>query len=113
MSTIIRYFVPEDRDLEEKPNAFIIYKDTDKVRLRDIKENFPLPGQYIYRFKTDYQKSKVWIHLEDEEGAIPLNEGKIIIKINRLSWEDNNSNSNNNKNNNNNNQFTSDFPDFS
>jgi hypothetical protein len=106
MSTIIRYFVPEDRDAEDKPNAFLIYKDQDKVRLSDIKEGFPLPGQYVFRFKTEYQKAKVWIDFDKEDEQIPLLDGKILMKVNRISWDKQVKNMNQV------NSSSSDFPDF-
>lgn len=87
MSTIIRYFVPEDKDVEEKPNGFLVYKEIDKIRLSDIYENFPLPGDYVFRFKTDHQQKKVWIDFSNEEASLPLSDGKIILKVNRISWE--------------------------
>ena len=107
MSTIIRYFVPEDRDLEDKPNAFIMYAEQNNITLKDIKDNFPLPGKYIFRFKTEYQKNKVWIDLEDDSNKIPLIDGKILIKVNRIDW-----NTNNDLNNNINNFADSGFPGF-
>ena len=87
MSTIIRYFVPEDRDIEDKPNAFIIYKTQDQIRFNDIVENFPLPGDYHFRFKTSYEKRNIWIDFSDDTSKVPVFEGKIILKINRVSWE--------------------------
>ncbi len=90
MSCIIRYFVPEDRDVEEKPNAFILYKDQEKVRLADIKENFPLPGEYVFRFKTTYEKKNIWIDFNDNDSVLPSHDGKILMKVNRISWEKSN-----------------------
>lgn len=86
MSTIVKYFVPEDKDVEDKPNGYIIYKDQDKIRLKDINENFPLPGEYVFRFKTEYQQKKVWLDFTNEEAPLPTIEGKILMKVNRISW---------------------------
>ena len=101
MTTIVRYFVPEDRDSEEKPNAFVIYKPIDELRLKDIKEYFPLPGDYHFRFKFELSKPKksVWLDFNKEESKLPTIDGKILIKVSRLSWnkqeESTSSNSNN------------------
>ena len=51
MSSFIYYFIPEDKDSIEKMNIFMIPKDYKNLRLNDIKENFPLPGNYYFRFK--------------------------------------------------------------
>lgn len=87
MTTIVRYYVPEDKDIEDKPNAYVIYKSIDQVRLRDIKENFPLPGEYHYRFKFQLNPKKVvWLDFNKEEVSMPLFENKIIMKVSRINW---------------------------
>ena len=86
MTTIIRYFNPEDKDIEDKPNAFIIYKKIDEIRLCDIRDNFPLPGEYHYRFKFELSKKSVWLDFNKEESNIPIYDKKIIMKVSRLSW---------------------------
>ena len=53
MSTFIYYFIPEDNELESSMNVFMIYKNYKDVKLSDIKENFPVPGEYYFRFKFD------------------------------------------------------------
>jgi hypothetical protein len=88
MTTIVRYFVPEDKDTEDKPNAFIINKPQDQLRLKDLRESFPLPGEYHFRFKFPLTNKKVvWLDFNKEETAIPLFNNKIIIKVSRLSWQ--------------------------
>ena len=85
--SVIRYFVPEDKDIEDKPNAFMIYKNTKDIRLNDIRENFPLPGEYHFRFKFDFKGKAYWLDFNKEETALPLFKDKhIIIKVNRISW---------------------------
>lgn len=108
MSTIIRYYVPEDKDVEEKPNGFLVYKEIDKIRLSDIYTNFPLPGEYIFRFKTDFQQKKVWIDFSNDDAPLPLSEGKIILKVNRISWESKEKQKNSSEV-----EFGTDFPSFS
>lgn len=84
MSTLVYYYIPEDNETHDKLNAFIIYKNLDGIKLDDIKENFPLPGEYIFRFKFKIQNSDIWIDLSTD--VIPKYEGKIIMKVARLSW---------------------------
>lgn len=86
MTTIIRYFVPEDRDTEEKPNAFVIYKPIADIKLCDVRDCFPLPGEYHFRFKFELNKKVVWLDFNKEEAKLPLFNNKVIIKVTRLSW---------------------------
>ncbi len=87
MSSLIYYFVPEDKEDQEKLNAFIIYKDIDSLRLKDIQENFPLPGNYIFRFKFKFDNKNVWIDFNNEDAKLPKFDNKIILKVNRISWD--------------------------
>jgi hypothetical protein len=89
MSTIVQYFIPDDNEDSEKCNAFVIYKEVENIRLLDIKENFPLPGEYYYRFKFKFQNKNVWIDFNNEDATLPKFEGKIIMKVSRISWEEN------------------------
>ena len=102
MSTIVQYYIPEDNEDSEKMNAFIIYKESDTIKLNDIKENFPIPGDYYFRFRFKFQNKSVWIDFNNEEATLPKFDGKIIIKVSRISW-----NSINNEDN-----PKSDFPDL-
>lgn len=94
MSTIVRYFVPEDRDVEDKPNAFILYKIQDDVRLNDIIDNFPLPGEYHFRFKTSIDKKNIWVDFSNKFEQVPTIENKIILKVTRISWNKNKTSAN-------------------
>jgi len=85
--TIVQYFIPEDKDDQEKYNAFVVYKDIKSVRLADIKSNFPLPGSYYFRFKFKFGSQNVWIDHTKEDSELPKFEDKIIMKVNRLSWD--------------------------
>lgn len=88
MTTIVRYFVPEDKDTEDKPNAFIINKPQDQLRLKDLRESFPLPGEYHFRFKFQLNPKKaVWLDFNREESAMPCFNKQIIIKVSRISWQ--------------------------
>lgn len=87
MTTFAYYFIPEDREDQEKLNVFIIYKDFRDVRLSDIKENFPIPGEYYFRFKFEFNKKNVWIDFSNLNSSLPQFQQKIIMKVTRLSWE--------------------------
>lgn len=105
MSTIVQYYIPEDNEDPEKMNAFIIYKDCEAIKLNDIKDNFPLPGDYYFRFRFKFQNKNVWIDFNNEEASLPKLDGKIIMKVSRISWDSKN-NVEKNKN------SKSDFPDL-
>lgn len=87
MTTFVYYFIPEDREDQEKLNVFIIYKNYQDVKLSDIKENFPIPGEYYFRFKFDFNKKNVWIDFSNLNSCLPQFQQKIIMKVTRLSWE--------------------------
>lgn len=87
MSTIIQYYIPEDNEDPEKLNGFLVYKDVESIKINDVKENFPLPGEYYYRFKFKFQNKNVWIDFNNQDAALPKYEGKIIMKVSRISWE--------------------------
>ena len=87
MSTVIYYYIPEDREDQDKLNAFVISKDIDAIKIDDIIENFPLPGQYYYRFKFKFQNKNVWIDFNNPDATLPRFENKIIMKVSRISWE--------------------------
>jgi hypothetical protein len=88
MSSVIYYYIPEDREEQDKLNAFVVSKDIDSIKIDDIFENFPLPGQYYFRFKFKFQSKNVWIDFNNPDAVLPKFEGKIIMKVSRISWED-------------------------
>lgn len=85
--SLVYYHIPEDFDDPESPNAFGIAKATDEIRLRDVKENFPLEGTYHFRFKYVYNKVPVWMDLNNEQAKVPQFQNKIVAKATRISWE--------------------------
>jgi len=106
MSTIVQYFVPEDKEDEEKCNAFIVYKDIEQVRIDDIRESFPIPGTYHFRFKFKLGTKNVWIDLNNPEASLPRYDNKILMKVNRLAWTSETISSNNKF------SVNNEFPDF-
>ena len=86
--TSIFYFVPEDGEDGSEMNAFPVYKKIEDVRLTDIKEGFPLPGDYHFRFQHLFNhKMLVWLDLNNEGWQLPQVENQIIVKALRLSWK--------------------------
>ena len=82
------YYVPEDGDDMETQNCFTIRGISQAdLRLSDIHENFPLPGQYHFRFQYLYMgKVTVWLDLSSETAKLPQVDNMIVIKALRLSY---------------------------
>jgi len=85
--TMVFYFIPEDFDVPEQPNAFGIAKGIEKLKLKDVKQCFPMEGTYQFRFKYMYGKTKVWMDLKDDECRVPTYNNMVIAKVNRISWD--------------------------
>jgi len=83
---LVYYYVPEDKDDPEFPNAFGLNTAIEDVRIPDIRRHFPLEGEYIFRFKVKVANSNVWMDVK-EDGKIPLFGGRIVVKATRVSWE--------------------------
>lgn len=88
MSTLLTYFVPEDKEVQEKPNAFVIYADIKSIKLQDIIDNFPLPGEYYFRFKFKLDGKNIWIDFNNPDAEVPRYDDKIVIKATRISWNE-------------------------
>ena len=87
--TLIFYYVPEDKDDLGMPNAFGIKKSIDELRITDIKEQFPLEGQYHFRFKYKHGSDLVWLDLVNSNCKLPTFNGQIFMKVTRKSWSTN------------------------
>jgi len=83
---LVYYYVPEDKDDPEFPNAFGVNNSVDDLKVPEIRKLFPLEGEYIFRFKAKVGTSNVWMDIK-EESRIPLFNGRIIMKATRVSWE--------------------------
>eukprot|EP00531_Pseudo-nitzschia_arenysensis_P011345 CAMPEP_0116144934 /NCGR_PEP_ID=MMETSP0329-20121206/16298_1 /TAXON_ID=697910 /ORGANISM="Pseudo-nitzschia arenysensis, Strain B593" /LENGTH=212 /DNA_ID=CAMNT_0003640453 /DNA_START=62 /DNA_END=696 /DNA_ORIENTATION=+ len=97
--TTIRYFVPEDGDIESQPNVFLAPKSrhpNTPPSFGQVRDAFPLPGQYHFRFKsalvpgTDRDKSvmAVWMDVVEERQPVPTWRNSIVAKVSRISMED-------------------------
>ncbi|CAD7975968.1 unnamed protein product [Amoebophrya sp. A25] len=88
--SLVYYHIPTDQDEAQFPNAFPLAKARGDIKLRDIREKFPLPGQYHFRFKLKWSDSQaVWMDVTNEDSAVPVYDDKIICKVLRISWTSN------------------------
>jgi len=98
MSTI-KYFLPEDGDNEENPNVFLAPKPSRPgypPLLGQIKDTFPLPGSYHFRFKTalvpgtdrDKHAVAVWMDCVEDSKPVPVWQNSIVAKVTRLGFEE-------------------------
>ena len=82
---IITYFIPDDGDDFDHPNLFEINDSGNKVTLKIISDNFPLPGSFHFRFLTLIGGNKVWLDCTDPNVNVPLFNGSIFLKIGRVN----------------------------
>ena len=91
--------MPEDGDLESQPNVFLAPKARNPnmpPTFGQIRDAFPMPGQYHFRFKsalvpgTDREKSAmaVWMDVVEERQPVPTWRNGIVVKVSRISMED-------------------------
>jgi hypothetical protein len=99
MSSLFRYFIPEDGDLEAQPNVFLAPKPRQQgypPTLAQIKQAFPLPGRYHFRFKSplvpgsDRDKGglAVWMDCTDDRQPVPAWQSQIVAKVTRIGVEE-------------------------
>lgn len=100
--TTIRYFIPEDGDTEINPNVFLAPRSRQTNQpplLNEIKEAFPLPGKYHFRFKSPLvpggdtyggkgSNMAVWMDCTDDTAPVPLWRGAVITKVTRIGIEE-------------------------
>lgn len=61
-----------------------ISKNQDEIFLTDIIDNFPLNGDYYFRFKYKVNGETVWMDIPSAKSKLPLFEEKIMLKATRL-----------------------------
>lgn len=88
---LVYYYLPEDKDDVDVPNAFPVLGLGGALRLQDIKAKFPLPGKYHFRFKMVYGAGDaaivLWMDTTNDAMQVPSYEGKIIAKVTRIAWD--------------------------
>jgi len=87
--TLIFYYIPADHDDPEHPNVFVINKDPESVNVKDIIDNFPLPGRFYFRFQMmQGNETACWLDTKDPTERVPLLEGRrIFAKVLRIRDE--------------------------
>ncbi|CCI49594.1 unnamed protein product [Albugo candida] len=83
MEGMLNYFIPEDGDSSDHMNV-VPLPAVDRLILKHIKEIFPLPGEFHYRFKTQFEGTYVWLDLTDGDDVVPSYNGNIVSKISRI-----------------------------
>lgn len=97
--TTIRYFVPEDGDEEIYPNVFLSAKSRHPgvpPSLAQIRDAFPLPGRYHFRFKSplvpggdrDKDAMAVWMDCVKDNAPVPTWRNTIVAKVTRVGVEE-------------------------
>ncbi|CAM9102220.1 unnamed protein product, partial [Heterosigma akashiwo] len=74
MAVLIRYFIPADGDDPEHPNAFRL-NTNGPLRVKDVRENFPIQGNFHFRFKKNFGSSHVWVDAVLPEDPVPRSDG--------------------------------------
>ena len=82
-NTMIFYYVPEDKDELSTPNAFMIQRGLNDITLDMIEKNFPMQGEFFFRFKYSHSGANVWLDLSNKKCPVPKYDNKIIIKATR------------------------------
>lgn len=93
------YYIPEDGDDESQPNVFLAPKPKHAgmpPTLGDVRNAFPLPGRYHFRFKAplapgadrDKHAMPVWMDCVDDRQPIPVWRNSVFAKVTRVSVED-------------------------
>ncbi|KRX01463.1 hypothetical protein PPERSA_01366 [Pseudocohnilembus persalinus] len=78
--TMVYYHVPADGDDQHTPNAFGVSKDIEQIRVNDLRKNFPLEGEYIFRFKFKNDGKVLWLDIPEQAKSIPRYNDCIYIK---------------------------------
>ena len=81
--TLVFYYVPEDKDHLDMPNAYAVPKHVQDITLGDIEKLFPLEGAFHFRFKYKYNGQSVWLDLNNKTCKVPKVDNKIIMKVSR------------------------------
>ena len=84
--TMVFYFIPQDSENIQDLNAFGIQKDIGQITQGDIRNLFPLPGIYHFRFRNYIDGKIAWMDLNADECKALVWQGKIIMKVTRVGW---------------------------
>ena len=95
----LSYFIPEDGDDESRPNVFLAAKSRHQgvpPSLGQIRDAFPLPGRYHFRFKSplmpggdrDKDGMAVWMDCVKDNQPVPTWRNTVVAKVTRTGVED-------------------------
>ena len=56
------------------------------IRVSHIKDNFPMKGEYYFRFKYPSNNTIIWMDLTNDDCRIPYYNNQIFVKATRISW---------------------------
>lgn len=87
LTTTVYYFIPSDGDKEDNPNAFRVKGTRSSLTVKQIKDSFPLPGSYYFRFKVRIGNTHAWMDPLSDEDVAPLYNDAIIAKVLRIYWD--------------------------
>jgi hypothetical protein len=63
-------------------------KPLPSITYKDLVDNFPLKGEYIFRAKFKQGKESLWYDIDKFSPKIPTDEGSIFLKVKRISWSE-------------------------
>lgn len=79
----VKYFIPEDGDEQAHPNVFRL--EATQPTLTEIKNAFPVPGSYHFRFLKNIGSHIVWLDVIDDGSALPVFQGSLFMKVSRIA----------------------------
>ncbi|OII70819.1 uncharacterized protein cubi_00964 [Cryptosporidium ubiquitum] len=85
--TTVYYFIPLDGDREDNPNTFKVQGDYSSLTIKQVKDSFPLPGIYYFRFKVRIGNTYAWMDPLSDDDIVPLYDDAIIAKVLRINWD--------------------------
>lgn len=80
---MVFYYLPEDKDELTTPNAFIIRAPLAEISLERIERDFPMEGNFFFRFKYSHAGQTVWLDLSNKKCAVPKYNNQVIMKVTR------------------------------
>ena len=86
----VYYFIAEDGDDEKHPNVYTLPSGSD-VDFGLIQRTFPVAAVdgevFVFRFKFPWKKGYVWLDLASPDDALPLFNGRLIMKVSRMATD--------------------------
>lgn len=86
----IYYYIPEDQETVDEPNVFPLCQkegSPKEIKLKTVKDQFPLAGEYHFRFRIREDGGCGWLDITNDESFVPYWEDRyIFMKVQRVSW---------------------------